>query len=144
MTVKAIVISAFVLALGASAATARTGDQTGSTATNLGPLKGPLSQAQLIAGLQAHGYTDIKLSADVADPFNPHPEQAQSVSSPRDPKAQITPLHLGWNGTAVKDGRTYDVYLRAEAPRGTAADVPGARRGGVIDIYLDRVERGAH
>jgi hypothetical protein len=82
------------------------------------PLSGSASEAQLIRALQADGFTDITVTPLQPNGFDPRPELQHpdlTASSPADPRAQGTPIHFGWNGTAVKDGRAVQVYVeRAE------------------------------
>lgn len=69
-------------------------------------VSGAESEAQLAAQLQSQGYTDIRLSSVAANPANPHPELNPTlVNNP------TAPVHDGWNGTAVKDGKTIEVYV---------------------------------
>jgi hypothetical protein len=78
------------------------------------PLAGSASEAQLIRALQADGFTDIAVTPLQPNGIDPRPELLHpdlTVSSPADPRAQDTPIHFGWNGTAVKDGRTVHVYV---------------------------------
>jgi hypothetical protein len=77
-------------------------------------LSGTASEAQLISTLEAQGFTDIKVTPLSPNQFDPRPELLHvdlTVSSPSDPRAQTTPIHDGWNGTAVRDGRTFHVYV---------------------------------
>jgi hypothetical protein len=64
------------------------------------------SQAQLADTLRAQGYSDIRLSAVPADPDNPHPELNRTLTN----NPENTPVRTGWNGVAVKDGRTVQIY----------------------------------
>ena len=100
---------------------------------------GPFTQAQLISGLEAHGYRDVALGNEIATPGVPRPELLSSVRSADDPEAQKTSVHLGWNGTAVKDGATVNIYIRSEAPASLPREVATLREGQQLDIYLDRV-----
>lgn len=79
---------------------------------------GLTSEAQLMQQLGSQGYSDIKLSPEYPNSFDPHPELLHGVTSPADPAAQITPVHIGWNGTAVKNGQTANIYVdRVLLPR---------------------------
>ena len=71
---------------------------------------GVMSEGELIEKLQAEGYTDVWLTTERPTAFTPRPEISARLS-PDDPVAQSTPVLLGWNGTARKDGRTVDVYV---------------------------------
>lgn len=64
------------------------------------------SQAQLAQTLRDQGYSDVTL-ADMAPTFTaPHPElNAERVAHP-----DSTPVRAGWNGVAVKDGQTVQIY----------------------------------
>lgn len=100
---------------------------------------GPFTQAQLISGLEAHGYREVALGDEIATPGVPRPELLSPVRSADDPEAQKTPIHLGWNGTAVKDGAAVNIYVRAEAPASLPRDLATLREGQQLNIYLDRV-----
>jgi hypothetical protein len=100
---------------------------------------GPFTQAQLISGLEAHGYRDVALGDQVATPTQPHPEALTGVRSADDPQARTTPVHLGWNGRAVKDGRAVNIYVKAEAPPSLPRDSASAASDQELTIYLDRV-----
>jgi hypothetical protein len=69
-------------------------------------ISGVESQAQLADQLRAEGYENIVFSSFYPTIANPYPQQNPSEIS--DPAK--TPLHDGWNGVAVKDGTTYQVY----------------------------------
>jgi hypothetical protein len=69
-------------------------------------LKSIESQDQLAKQLTADGYTNILLASVAATRENPHPELNPSlVNQPNEP------ARTGWNGTAVKDGATYQIYV---------------------------------
>lgn len=69
-------------------------------------VSGVESQAQLARILYDQGYSDIVL-ADTAPSFTaPHPElNPERVAHP-----ETTPVRAGWNGVAVKDGKTVEIY----------------------------------
>jgi len=67
---------------------------------------GVTSQAQLAQQLQAQGYSGIRLSSVQPDPAFPRPELTVPSDNP-----QITPVHEGWNGTAMKNGQTLGVVV---------------------------------
>ena len=100
---------------------------------------GPFTQAQLISGLEAHGYRDVALGDSIASPATPAPELSLPRRSSDDPEAQKTSVHLGSNGTAVKDGQLVYIYIRPEAPASLPPDTGAARDGQRLSIYLDRV-----
>src|SRR5208283_593147 len=64
------------------------------------------SQAQLAEALKAQGYSGIILSSSPALPNDPHPERNPSLTD----HPEKTPVRIGWNGVAVKDGQTVQVY----------------------------------
>jgi len=64
------------------------------------------TQAQLAEVLKAQGYTEITLSSSPALPSDPHPERNHSLTA----HPESTPVRIGWNGVAVKDGQTVQVY----------------------------------
>jgi hypothetical protein len=69
-----------------------------------------MNEAELIDRLHAAGYTDVWLTTERPTSFTPRPEISARLD-PDDPVAQSTPVLIGWNGTARKDGRTVDVYV---------------------------------
>ena len=79
-------------------------------------IAGAASEAQLITELRSLGYSNIRVTDLRHNGMDRRPELMQAFSSADEEEAQVTPLHFGWNGTAVKDGRTVDVYVdRARA-----------------------------
>lgn len=74
-------------------------------------------QAQLADRLRALGYTHVVLSSIPASPANPHPEGNPTLTS----YPEQTPVHAGWNGVAVKDGKTVQVYAELSEPSFQAA-----------------------
>lgn len=60
-----------------------------------------INQAQLAAQLSANGYTDILLTPINPNPATPVPELIPTW------QMEQTPVHRGWNGTALRtvDGR---------------------------------------
>lgn len=69
-------------------------------------VSGSESQAALASQLKSEGYDDIQLSAYLPNMDNPQPQ----FSNPTTDLAQ-TPAHQGWNGTAYKNGKLYNVYV---------------------------------
>lgn len=64
------------------------------------------SQAQLAQILRGQGYDEVML-ADTAPSFTaPHPE----LNPDRTAHPEATPVRAGWNGVAVKDGKTVEIY----------------------------------
>jgi hypothetical protein len=78
------------------------------------PMPGVTSYAQLIQRLQSEGYTDIKVTPLSPNMFDPRPELLHpdlTFTSAENAAARNTAIHFGWNGTAVKDGTTVEVYV---------------------------------
>ena len=71
-------------------------------------VSGVQSQAQLAQILRDQGYSDVLL-ADTDPTFTaPHPElNPERVAHPG-----TTPVREGWNGVAVKDGKTVEIYAQ--------------------------------
>jgi len=69
------------------------------------------SEAQLIRQLQSQGYDDIRVTEFYPNDIDRRPELMHAFRSADDEDAQLTPVHFGWNGTAAKDGRVFDVYV---------------------------------
>jgi hypothetical protein len=80
---------------------------------------GVISYAQLIERLQRQSYSDIKVTPYRPNVINPRPEQVSSLRVTGD-DAKTTAVHWGWNGTAVKDGQTVDVYVDRVLPAASA------------------------
>jgi hypothetical protein len=74
-------------------------------------IAGGESEAQLIRQLEAQGYDDVRVTEFRPNNVDRRPELMHAFRSADDEAAQVTPVHVGWNGTAVKDGRTFDVYV---------------------------------
>lgn len=70
------------------------------------PVSGIESQAQIASQLVQEGFTDITLSSRVPNMLNPQPQLTNPTKD-----LDKTPAHKGWNGTAYKDGKLYDVYV---------------------------------
>lgn len=69
-------------------------------------LKDVESQDQLAKQLTAEGYDHILMASVAATRMNPHPELNPSlVNQPG------SPARTGWNGTAEKNGVTYQIYV---------------------------------
>lgn len=64
------------------------------------------SQAALASQLKSDGYNNVQLSAYLPNMSNPQPQ----FSNPTTDLAQ-TPVHQGWNGTAYKNGKLYNIYV---------------------------------
>ena len=64
------------------------------------------SQAQLAQTLRDQGYTGIVLSAVSPSFVEPHPE----LNPDRIAHPESLPVRAGWNGVAVKDGQSVEVY----------------------------------
>ncbi len=88
---------------------------TGEMAVHVA-VPGPESEAQLIEQLQARGFAGIKVT-DVSPTFwDARPDYLHGFTSATDPAAQAAAVHQGWNGTAMKDGRVYNVYVDTAVP----------------------------
>jgi len=71
------------------------------------------TQATLASQLRAQGYNDIVLSAVVATPANPRPQN--NPANTTDPAG--TAVHAGWNGVASKEGQVVQIYaVQASQP----------------------------
>ena len=71
-----------------------------------------VSMAQLQQILERQGYSYILLSAVLPNQENPRPDL--QVSGPGAIKVlnpQLTPAHMGWNGTAVHNGKRVSIIL---------------------------------
>lgn len=100
--------SATVLAalVGVAPAFANTGIGAEPMSTVKVAVSGVESQAQIATQLQNQGYKQVMFSASLPNGLNPQPQ----LTNPTKDLAQ-TPAHKGWNGTAYKDGKLYDVYV---------------------------------
>jgi len=107
MTTRSTLFSAAALTLALAGAQAAKADGFISTVPTVHvAVAGVESQAQLAQTLRGEGYADIVLSSAAPSLANPRPElNPELVSNP-----QNTPVRSGWNGVAVKDGKTVQVY----------------------------------
>ncbi len=64
------------------------------------------NQAQLAEQLRGEGYMDVVLSSTYPSPANPNPQNNPTLTS----HPEQTPVHSGWNGVAVRNGVTFQVY----------------------------------
>ncbi|MDD2704598.1 MAG: hypothetical protein PHU07_04585 [Acidocella sp.] len=69
-------------------------------------ITGVESQAKLADQLRAQGYTDVVLASQRPNTTHPFPQLNPVLTN----DAARTPVHPGWNGVAVKNGTTYQVY----------------------------------
>lgn len=85
---------------------ARAGDLISVAPTVHVAVAGVESQAKLAEILRGQGYSEIVL-ADADPTFTaPHPElNPQRIAHP-----EATPVREGWNGVAVKDGKSVEIY----------------------------------
>jgi hypothetical protein len=67
-----------------------------------------VSEAQLKRLLETQGYHNVRLTSLEPETLFPQPQRLQSQS---DAVLQREAAHTGWNGTARRDGRTFNVYL---------------------------------
>lgn len=68
-------------------------------------LNGVESQAQLVAQLRAQGYTHIRMSDSMPNCMTPRPDLTRPTSD-----LEHTPVHKGWNGTAMKNGNLVSIF----------------------------------
>lgn len=71
-------------------------------------VSGGESQALLAEQLKSQGYSDILLSDSVPNISTPQPQYTNPTTD-----LANTPVHRGWNGTAYKDGKLYNIYVGA-------------------------------
>jgi hypothetical protein len=95
----------------AAALAACAGNIIGDAPAHQVAFSGIASYAQLITELRSEGYSDIRVTEFYPEKIDPRPELMHPLLSADDPDAQATPVHLGWNGTAEKDGRIVDIYV---------------------------------
>jgi hypothetical protein len=75
------------------------------------PIVGVASDAQLIEQLRAAGFEDIRVTPFYPNDIDRRPELTHGFVSADDPDAKVAPVHFGWNGTAVRDSRFFDIYV---------------------------------
>jgi hypothetical protein len=67
-----------------------------------------ISEAQLKQRLEALGYGDIRLTSLEPEAMFPQPQRIE----PQDAATLGSEaVHVGWNGTAKREGRTTAIYL---------------------------------
>lgn len=86
---------------------------------------GAESQAQLADRLRAQGFSNVVLSSTAASPADPHPEGNATLTL----HPEQTPVRSGWNGVAVKNGQTVQVYADVTATPNGGRDQRTARAG---------------
>lgn len=72
------------------------------------PVSSVESQAQLVKQLQGAGYSDVELSDSLPNIATPQPQLTNPTTD-----LVNTPVHKGWNGTAYKNGKLYNIYVDA-------------------------------
>jgi hypothetical protein len=107
MTRIILAASGVALALVGTAVPASAAQLFGRAPSVAVTIPGVTSQAQLDQLLQSQGYSRVLLSSALPNPANPTPQLYRGRDDP-----QTTPVHEGWNGSAVKDGRTVAVRVR--------------------------------
>jgi hypothetical protein len=68
-----------------------------------------MSEAQVRQQLKAQGYHNIRLTPIEPNPLDSEPQLQHDGNSPSTLRHEAT--HVGWNGTASKDGRRVNVYV---------------------------------
>jgi len=102
---KAVLLSVSLIATLAGAGAASAVEVFGTSPSVEVTVPQVTSQAMVAQQLAAEGFSGVQLSSSRATPVNPAPQLANAD----DPA--VTPVHEGWNGTAEKDGRVYDVQV---------------------------------
>jgi hypothetical protein len=73
---------------------------------------GVMSEAQVIQRLESRGYSNVKLTPLQPNALDTRPqEQNNSGSSTPSAHPQDYPAHVGWNGTATRNGRQVNIYV---------------------------------
>jgi hypothetical protein len=67
-----------------------------------------MSVAQVKQSLEAQGYSNIQLTWSRPELLFPQPQRMQPQN---DETLQHQAALVGWNGTANRDGRTFDIYV---------------------------------
>ena len=70
----------------------------------------PTSQAELARQLSQSGYSDIRLTRARPNQLDPRPD-LEDFNAARASNSAETPVHLGWNGTAVHDGKRVNILV---------------------------------
>ncbi len=107
MRLRHLVPLATVLAAGVPAAAHAAYEWYGFAPAVKVDVTGVESQAQLAQTLGQMGYTDIRLSPTYPNPVIPYPENNPYWAKRLDKE----PVHDGWNGSAVKDGKRVGVWV---------------------------------
>jgi hypothetical protein len=67
---------------------------------------------QLKQTLESHGYTNVKLAPNKPNEEDPRPDLEDNGPGKKSTfNAGRTPVHAGWEGTAMKDGKTVNVVI---------------------------------
>ncbi len=102
-----ILATALAATLGAPAYAAAPQQIDGSVTLRIGH---PTSQAELARQLSQSGYSDIRLTQARPTQIDPRPDIDDAMTG-RALDADATPVHLGWNGTAVHEGKRVSILV---------------------------------
>ena len=70
------------------------------------------SQADLARQLEASGYTDVRLSPVHPSDVDPRPDlEDTGINDTRALNSPTSRVHMGWNGTAVRDGKRVSIIV---------------------------------
>ena len=70
------------------------------------------TQAQLAKQLEASGYSDVRLSPVHPSDVDPRPDlEDTGINDTRALNSARVRVHMGWNGTAVRDGKRVSIIV---------------------------------
>ncbi len=70
------------------------------------------TQADLARELEASGYTDVRLSPVHPSDVDPRPDlEDTGLNDTRALNSPKSRVHMGWNGTAVRDGKRVSIIV---------------------------------
>ena len=69
-------------------------------------VNGVESQSQLVKQLHEEGYTHIRMSDTIPNCNTPRPDLTMPTSD-----LEHTPVHKGWNGTAMMNGNLVSIFV---------------------------------
>ncbi len=109
MLKNSLLAAAIALTLGAPAAFAAEPQQLdGSVTVAVSPLT---SQGDVARQLGQSGYSDIRLTPVRPTQIDPRPDLEDAGSTVA---ADQTPVHSGWNGSAVRNGQRVNVLVNEQ------------------------------
>ncbi len=109
---KNSIFSAMLFAIALAAPTVHAAPSQDPSGTVKLTISEATSMTELKTMLQQRGYTDIDLSPVKPNDENPRPDiQGTGGSARNKVDPNVTAVHYGWNGTAVRNGKRVNIVI---------------------------------